>query len=307
MHQQQSALISSMTLPRFDYEAPADLETAIARLAQARGEARVLAGGTDLVVRMKRGVVKPRLVVSLVRIRGLDSVTPLDNGGVRVGALCTMAQLANCAALGGALTALVEGAASVGGPIIRNRATLGGNIVNARPCADTVPALVALGATLHLAGAGGRRTENVDGFITGPGQTLIGDDEIVTAIELPGGSTSRRGSCYLKMTRRAAMEVTLVGCAARVDLDADRRTIGALRLVLASVAPIPLRVVAAEEAARGRVAGDEVIRQSAALAREAARPIDDCRAPADFRAAIVEVLARRALTSALARAGWRAS
>lgn len=309
-------MISGMVLPRFEYEAPPTVAEVIARLAEGNGDARVLAGGTDLLVRMKRGVTRPRLLVSLRRVAHLSGIAPTDTGGLRVGALTTMTEIQASPRLkpetcdaGSRLQAgthrwdaLAEGAASVGGPIIRNRATLGGNIVNARPCADTVPALIALDARLHLDGCTGHRVVAADGFITGPGETAIRADEVLTAIELPSPGAPRRGSCYLKATRRAAMEVTIVGCAARVDLDDDAQTVRTARLVFASVAPVPLRALAAEQAIVGRTADARAIRDAAALARDGARPIDDCRAPADLRLDLVEVLARRALQAAIERA-----
>jgi carbon-monoxide dehydrogenase medium subunit len=291
-----------MVLPRFEYEAPATLADAVARLAAGNGGARILAGGTDLLVKMKRRALQPRVVISLRRIHGLAGVTITRSGGVRIGALTTMSGIGASCALSPRWTALAEGAAAVGGPIIRNRATIGGNIVSGRPCADTVPALIALGATLHLEGPGSQRTVNIDGFIIGPGETGIRRDEVLTAIELPGPDRPHHGSCYLKITRRAAMEVTIVGCAACVDLEEDARTVKAARLVFASVAPVPLRVRIAEQALEGRVVDAALVREAAALARREARPIDDCRAPADFRAETVEVLARRALDIALERA-----
>jgi len=295
-------MISGMLLPRFEYEAPATLSDAVARLADGDGDARILAGGTDLLVKMKRRALEPRTVVSLRRIAGLSGIAGTRSGGMRIGALTTMTGIGASGALSARWTALAEGAAAVGGPIIRNRATIGGNVVSARPCADTVPALVALGATLHIESPGGRRAVSIDGFIIGPGETLIRRDEVLTAIDLPGPGGRYRGSCYLKITRRAAMEVTIVGCAARVDLEEDARTVKAARLVFASVAPVPLRVRVAELALEGRVADPALVREAAALARREARPIDDCRAPADFRAEAVEVLARRALVIALERA-----
>ena len=293
-------MIPGMLLPRFEYEAPATLGDALARLAAEKAEARILAGGTDLLVKMKRRVTRPRLLLSLRRVAGLDAVAPTDAGGVRIGAMTTMSALGS--GLDPLWSALVEGAASVGGPIIRNRATLGGNIVNARPCADTVPALIALGARLHLEACSGRRVVDIDGFLTGPGETGIRADEVLTAIELPPPGARFHGSCYLKATRRAAMEVTIAGCAARVDLEDDGRTVRTARLVFASVAPVPLRACGAEQAIEGRVADAGVVREAAALARGEARPIDDCRAPADFRSEMVEILARRALGIAIDRA-----
>jgi CO/xanthine dehydrogenase FAD-binding subunit len=235
----------------------------------------------------------------------MRGVELLEGGALRIGALTTMTELSDAPAPHGRVAGLAEGAAAVGGPIIRNRATVGGNIVNGRPCADTVPPLIALGARLQLAGPLSRRTLDLDGFITGPGRTGIRDDEILCSIDVPAAVSARSGSAYVKITRRAAMEVTIVGCAASVELAGDGCTIARARLVFASVAPTPVRAAEAERVVVGEVASDELIRKAGWLARQAATPIDDCRAPAEYRLEMVDVLARRALRRALERAGWR--
>jgi CO/xanthine dehydrogenase FAD-binding subunit len=294
-----------MVLPRFEYEAPPDINAAVARLGELGRDARVLAGGTDLLVKLKRGNSAPRVLISLKRVGGLDALDALEGGGLRLGVLATMTDLAGHPLLTGRFAGLADGAGSVGGPLIRNRATVGGNIVNGRPCADTVPPLIALGAALHLRGPRGHRVLDLEHFITGPGQTLIRDDEILTCIEIPFAASRRCGSAYLKLTRRAAMEVTIVGCAASVELEEDGRTVGRARLVFASVAPTPVRATAAERAVEGTTADGAALREAGAIARQAVRPIDDCRAPAAYRSEMVEVLTRRALARALDRAGWR--
>ncbi len=298
-------MIPGMILPRFEYEAPPGLGEATALLASGGGDACVLGGGTDLLVKMKRGVLKTRLVVSLRRIGGLDAVERTD-AGLRVGALATMAQVAADPRVSGPWTGLAEGAAAVGGPIIRNRATVGGNIVNARPCADSAAPLIALDARLRLQGARGTRVVEIDGFIKGPGATAIAPDEILTAIDVPAPASTHSGSCYIKITRRAAMEVTIAGCAASVDLDAEARRITRARIVFSSVGPTPVRARDAERMLEGQVADEALLRAASAVARQAATPIDDSRAPGWYRSQVVDVLARRALTQALERAGWRA-
>jgi len=297
--------IAGMFLPRFLYEAPESLDGALSLIAGAGGDALVLAGGTDLLVRMKRGLARPRLVVSLRRVPSLSGIEQMADGGLRIGPLTTMSAIAGSALVTGPFAALAEGAAVVGGPAIRNRATIGGNIVSARPCADTMPPLVAFGASVRLVGPAGTRTAALDGFISGPGQPSMGREEILVAIEVPPAPVWR-GSCYLKLTRRAAMEVTVVGCAASVDLEADRRTVARVRVVLASVAPAPLRAREAEDVLVGGVAGEDDIARAARAAAGAACPIDDCRATAAFRRQIVDVLTRRALAAALLRAATEA-
>lgn len=292
------APVPGMLLPRFELESPMRVAQATRLLADAGAEGAVLAGGTDLLVKMKRGLARPRLLISLSRIPELEGIE-LSAGRLRVGAATRMSTLASAGLLAGPWRALAEGAAAVGGPLVRNRATVGGNLVNARPCADTAPPLAALGAVLELTSQRGVRQLELDGFILGPGQTKRQADEIVTAIVLPS-PPPRCGSCYLKLTRRAAMEVTIVGVAASVVLDEER--IWQARIVLTSVAPVPLRARAAERCLVGELADERSVRAAAASARGEAAPIDDHRAPASYRSEMVEVLTRRALTQAIARA-----
>ncbi|OHB74187.1 MAG: hypothetical protein A2Z34_02665 [Planctomycetes bacterium RBG_16_59_8] len=286
-------------MPRFDYQAPTDLKEAIALLS---GGATALAGGTDLMVKMKRGLARPHQVVSLQRIEGLKEIVVSANGVARIGALTTMAEIARHPLLSrNSLLALTEGANSVGGALIRNRATVGGNIVNARPCADTVAPLLALGANLIIDGPGGRRTRPIEGFITGPGKTSLLAGEILVAVEIPPPEGS--GSCYIKITRRAVMEITIAGCAVSAALERDGRTIRQVRMALTSVASTPLVVEGLEKRFAGRVADDAALQEAAAMARQSAHPIDDHRAPAEYRSEVIEVIARRALRLALERAG----
>jgi carbon-monoxide dehydrogenase medium subunit len=292
----------AMTLPRFDFAAPASVAQACELLAEAGAEARLLAGGTDLLVKMKRGVLRPRLVVSLGRLPGLGNVEATPAGGARLGACATMSRLASSEALTGPLAALAQGAGSVGGPIVRNRATVGGNLVTARPCADTAPPLISLGATLRLESRAGSRSIELDGFIAAPGATAIRPDELLAFVEVPEPVSKAAGSCYLKLTRRSAMEVTIVGCAASIALDEACEKVVRARVVLASVAPTPVRVRGAERALEGEAPTREALRAAAGAARSEAQPIDDHRASRAFRAQVVEVLARRALETALAGA-----
>ena len=292
-----------MLLPSFDFEAPPSLADACALVTEAGEEARVMAGGTDLLVKMKRGTVAPRLVVSLSRIDALRRIRFGDRG-LRLGACATMTRIAADPVIRSSYCALAEGAGSVGGPIIRNRATVGGNVVNARPCADTLPPLIALGAKLRLSSHRGERCVALEGFVRGPGQCALQVDEILDSIEAPAPAANA-GSAYVKITRRAAMDATLVGCAAAVVLDVDKRSVMRLRLVLASAAPIPMRVNTAEEVLEGRVPTTPLLEEAAAQARSAAPVIGDHRAPQDYRADMVAVTVKRALLRALERAGGK--
>jgi CO/xanthine dehydrogenase FAD-binding subunit len=296
--------VHRMSLPRFDLEAPDSVDRACELLAQAGPEARVLAGGTDLLLKMKRGELRPRLLIALSGLHELGRLDASD-GGLAIGPLCTMARLDREPLLAGTPWAgLAEGAGSVGGPIIRNRATVGGNIANARPCADSVPPLITLGARLELRSReGGRRVVPLEGIITGPGEIGIRPDELIAAIVLPAPA-GPAGSTYLKITRRAAMEVTLVGCACSVVLDAAATRVEQARIALTSVAPVPLRVPPAEQLMAGVALSDleRAAREAGEAARQTARPIDDHRAPAFYRSELVAVTVRRALTTAALRA-----
>lgn len=296
-------MTSPTPLPAFTFQAPHDLSAALQLLAEAGPSAAILAGGTDLMVKMKLGQLRPATVVSLDRVAGLDRIEPTPQGGLRIGSLVTMARLAESEALQGPWVGLAEGAAVVGGPVIRNRATVGGNIVNARPCADTVPPLVTLGAQLHLARAGGERQVALDGFVVGPGQTRIEPGEVLRAIELPPPDANGMGSAYLKITRRAAMEITVVGCGVSLCLTPDHRTIVAARIVFTSVAPVPLRVRPAEELLEGQPLQAALLARAAARAGELCQPIDDHRSTAAYRRQVAAVICRRALAAAAQRAG----
>lgn len=290
-----------MLLPRFDFEAPVSLAAACEMLAQAGGQGRVMAGGTDLLVKMKRGAVAPRVVVSLGRIDELTSLE-VSESGLRLGSCATMARIASHPAILSSWQALAEGAGWVGGPIVRNRATVGGNVVNARPCADTLPPLIALHAHLELTSRQGQRRVPVEGFVESAGHCDLRPDEILTAIELPTPPPNA-GSHYIKVTRRAAMEVTLVGCAASVVLDEARQRVLQARLVYTSVAPIPLRIPAAERLVEGEVPSDRILEAAAQQAKRLAPVLGDHRAPQDYRSNLVFVTTHRALKGAIERAG----
>jgi carbon-monoxide dehydrogenase medium subunit len=290
-----------MLLPRFDFEAPVSLAAACDMLAQAGGEGRVMAGGTDLLVKMKRGTLAPRVVISLGRIDSLASLE-VSESGVRLGARATMSRIASHPAILTSWQALAEGAGWVGGPIVRNRATAGGNVVNARPCADTVPPLIALHAHLELTSREGQRRVPVEGFVESAGRCAMRPDEILTAIELPPPPPNA-GSHYIKVTRRAAMDVTLVGCAASVVLDAARQRVLQARLVYTSVAPTPLRIPSAERMVEGEAPSVRALEAAAHEAKRLAPVLGDHRAPQDYRSNLVFVTTHRALKGAIERAG----
>jgi carbon-monoxide dehydrogenase medium subunit len=283
----------------FEYHEPTSIEEAVALGARFGEAGRFLAGGTDLMIQMRRGRVAPRHVLSLHRVAGLDRIEV--DGAVRLGALVTHRAIERCPHFQGGLRALVEGAEVVGGHQIRNVGTVGGNLANASPAADVVPVLLALDATVTCRGPDGERTLPLDSFLTGPGQTARRPGELLTSIrfdQLP----PRAATAFLKAGRRKAMEISVVCVAVRVVLDAARRCQEA-RIALGAVAPTTMRARAAERALEGQPLTDGVVRHAGRLAADECRPIDDVRASARYRRLLVETLVPRAVRRSLERIG----
>jgi carbon-monoxide dehydrogenase medium subunit len=289
-----------MPLPLFQFCEPDDIEEACALLAEAGGSAAVIAGGTDLLVKMKRGMVSPELVVSISRLR--EDTVRGGNGTLIIDSQATMTELGDHRELRGTFRSIAEGALAIGSPQIRNRATVGGNLVSARPCADTAPPLLCWGARINLRSAGGGRTLELNDFFQGPGKTSIRPGEILTSIELDRPEEPS-GGAFLKLIRRATLEITIVSAAATIVLEGPGGVVRDAGIVLGSVAPVPLRARTAEDRLRGEKMNDRSIARAAAEAAKEARPIDDHRGGASYRRAMVEVLVRRALEMAHARAG----
>jgi carbon-monoxide dehydrogenase medium subunit len=283
----------------FEYVAPASLREALEVLERYGGKARPLAGGTDLFLRMERGGWAPEVVVDLKGVPGLADIRYDAERGLGLGALALHADVAAHPVVREKYPALAQGAGWVGGPQMRNRGTVGGNLCNASPAADTAAPLLALDARVRLVGARGERTLPLEGFFTGPGQTVLAPGEILAEVLVPP-APARSGGDYQRRTR-TAMDIALVGAAAVVALDGGS-VCHDVRIALASVAPTPLRAKAAEAVLRGKGLTPEQMAAAARAAAAEARPIDDVRATAAYRRAMVEVLARRALANALSRA-----
>ena len=291
-------------MKRFEVVRPNALEEAIRFLREHGGTAKLLAGGTDLIVRMKERSVTPKYVVDLKRIPGLEGISYDEEVGLRIGALTTIRAVERSGWIGWRFPNLTEGAGIIGSVQVRNRATIGGNLCNAAPCADTAPPLLCLNARLKIAGPEGERTVPLDEFFVGPGQTVLSEDEILMEIRVPIPPL-RTGGAYTRHTIRRAMDIAVVGAGATVTLGPGDGVCDEARIVLGSVAPIPLRVRKAEEFLVGRRLTDEVLRQAGEIAAEEARPIDDVRGSAWFRTEIVKVLVRRMVKCAWGRAESR--
>jgi CO/xanthine dehydrogenase FAD-binding subunit len=281
------------------YEAPRTLEAALALLSGANGQARILAGGTDLLIGMRAGQVAPELLVDVKRIPELTS-TLADNGGFRVGAAVTCMELVEHEAFAKAWPGVIDGVKLIGSIQVKGRATLGGNLCNASPAADSVPALIAAGASVSIAGPKGRREARVEDIATGPGKISLAKGEIVTSFLLPR-RLPHSGDAYLRFTPRTEMDIAVVGAGVNLTLD-DSGVCRQARVSLGAVAERALLVPEAAAALVGSKVDAAALSRLAAAASAACRPIDDKRGTREFRIKVAGVMARRAAEIALARA-----
>jgi len=284
---------------RFDLATPNGVDDCLKLLAERGPETRLVAGGTDLLVQMKNGLLKPARVIDLSGVAELRVLGPDDGRGLRVGAAVTARRLELDALVRASYASLAESGALVGSVQVRNLATVGGNICNAAPSADMAPPLVALDAEAVIAGPSGRRRVPMASFFTGVRRTVLAPDELLLEFVVPGPGPHSGGN-YLRHTPRRELDIAVVGVASQLTL-ADGVCRKA-RIALAAVAPTPLRATAAEQSLEGQRLTPERIEQAAGLAVEAARPISDQRGSAEYRRHLVRVLTRRTLTTALARA-----
>jgi CO/xanthine dehydrogenase FAD-binding subunit len=286
---------------RFDLVLPRDVEECVGVLAKRGPEAKLVAGGTDLLPQLKNGLLRTACVVDLSGVSQLGRLTHADGGGgLRIGASVTARTLERDPGVRAGYPAIAESGALVGSVQIRNLATLGGNLCNAAPSADMAPPLLALDADAVIVGPRGTRRVPFASFFLGVRRTVLAPDELLTEIVVPAPGP-RSGGNYRRHTPRRELDIAVVGVASQLTL--SNGVCAKARVALAAVAPTPLRATAAEEALEGRPVTPEQIERAAVLAVEAARPISDQRGSADFRRHLVQVLTRRTLTTALARAG----
>ncbi len=281
------------TLRPFEYHGARTVAEALALLARYRGRADLLAGGTDVVVRMKLDRERPEALVDIKRVAALGGPIRLVGGSrVAIPPLAKLADVASSALLRRKLPVLAEAASLMASPQVRNRATIGGNLANAAPSADMAPPLIALGASVRVHSRRGVATVPLDEFFLGPGETVLGRSKVLGAILVPLPPRGAR-AIYRTHTVREAMDISI----ASVAIYVERRgaAIRRARIVLGAVAPIPLRVREAERALEGADGGALAIAAASGAAADAARPIDDVRGSADYRREIVRVLVRRAL------------
>jgi CO/xanthine dehydrogenase FAD-binding subunit len=280
-------------LNELGYASPATVSDAIALLAA--GEARPLAGGTDLIVQLREGRRSAQRVVDLKRIPELVAISAEPDGGFRIGAAASFGRLAAHPELAHAHPAIIASGRLVGSLQIQNRASLGGNICNAAPSADAIPALICLGARAEIAGPSGHRVELVESLFVGPGRTTLRPDEILVSVMVPP-PPPLSAACYLRFTPRREMDIAVAGAGVWIRLDAGKSIADAC-IALASVAPVPLRAPAAETALKGQRPSDALFREAGRIAAQEARPISDTRGSAEYRRELVATLTRRALAA----------
>jgi carbon-monoxide dehydrogenase medium subunit len=288
-----------MTFIDYRYLRPATL-TEAATLLATTDKAILLASGTDVLMKLRYERIRPSVLVDISRMPNLRGIH-LSRNHLWLGPLTSMSQLAASATVQQKWPALAESAAAVGSLQIRNLATVGGNVCNASPAADTIPSLLALDTQAELTSPNGQRTAPLDQFFTGPGQTVLQAGEILTGLTIPvlGG---RVGSIYLRRCIRRQLDLAAVGVAAAINLN-EAGQIVQVRLALGAVAPTPLRAYAAEQViVAAGVLNESTLAEAAHLAQQAARPISDLRATAAYRRQMVGVLTRRALQAAYHRA-----
>ena len=282
-----------------NYKSPNSIEEATALLAAANGNARILAGGTDLLVQIRGGFADPELIIDVKNIPELRAITS-GSDGIQIGAAVSGAELGEHPIVSKVWPGVVEATELIGSTQIQGRASLGGNLCNASPAADTVPALVAAGATCRVAGSKGERTVPVEEITTGPGSTSLGDDEFVVDFSFPA-RPEHSGDAYLRFIPRTEMDIAVVGAGVSLTL-AEDGSCKTARVSLGAVAPTVVVLEDGANALIGTKLDEDALGKLDIAARAACNPIDDKRGTVEFRTDVAGVLAKRAALIAKERA-----
>ncbi len=291
-------------LKDFEYAAATTVDEAVSLLAARGDRAKVLAGGTDILVQLRDGLREADLVVDLKRIPELTQLDFDPQAGLRIGASVPCYRIYGDENIRRHYKAIADAARIIGGWQIQSRASLGGNLCNSSPAADCIPALIALNAVCHIAGPAGARQTPVEEFCTAPGRNVLARGELLVALELPPPAP-RSGSHYLRFIPRNEMDIAVVGAGAWLRLN-EEGAISAARVALGAVAPTPKFAQQASDYLAGKPANEDTFREAGELAKQVAQPISDMRGPADYRKHLVGVLTRRALTAAAQQASGAA-
>ena len=290
-------------MKHFEYVAANSIPEAVRLLAQYAPDGLLIAGGTDLVVRLKQYLAHPKILVDIAGIPALKGIE-LQDQGLRIGALTTHNEIAASSLVWQYAPALAAASASVGAIQTRNLGTLGGNLVSCVPSSDTAPPLLVLGAQVILCGKEGQRGISIEDFFVAPRCSAVRNDEILAEILIPSPNLGKP-SCFEKFGRRKALTLALVNAATCLDLDKPKTTFIAARIALGAVAPTPIRAYKAENFLVGKPIQQSVLKEASQIAAEETKPIDDFRASAQYRRILTAVLTRRVLEGALAGQGNR--
>jgi CO/xanthine dehydrogenase FAD-binding subunit len=281
------------------YEAPETLQAAVALLAGASGPARILAGGTDVIVQMETDLIEPQLLVDIKKIPEVRQIKA-ENGGFRIGAAASGMEIMQHAALCKAWPGVIDGVKLIGSIQVKGRASVGGNLCNGSPAADSVPAMIAAGAVARIIGPDGTREVPVEEIPTGPGKTSLRKGEIIASFFLPA-RPAHSGDAYQRFTPRTEMDIAVVGVGVNLTLDGSG-TCTVARFALGAVAPTIMLVKEAGAALVGTKVDDAALERLAKAASAACRPIDDKRGTKEYRIKVAGVLAKRTAQQALERA-----
>jgi len=282
----------------FEYIVPENLKEAFSLLAQYNGKAAILAGGTDLLVKMRDQVLQPAVLIDLKHISDLGDIDYSEVEGLKIGALVNICDIEKSNLIQEKFSILSQAAGTLGSVQVRNKATIGGNLCNAAPSADMAPSLIGLGASVTLAGPDGESLLPLEEFFTGPGETILGKGQILKDIRVPNMKAHSEG-IYLKFSRRKATDLALVGIASVLTMDSALDNCTDISIVLGAVAPTPLRAKRAEALLRGNKISDSLVKEAARVASEEAAPITDVRASLWYRNQIIEVLVNQSIVQAL--------
>jgi CO/xanthine dehydrogenase FAD-binding subunit len=288
-------------LKDFSYAAPTSLKEATGLLVGANRKAKILAGGTDILVQLREGLREADLVVDVKKIPELMELSYSPDKGLRLGASVPCYRIYDNAAIAKAYPALVDAARIVGGWQIQSRASVGGNLCNSSPAADTIPALIAHGVTCVIAGPKGQREVRVEEFCTGPGKNVLQPGELLVTLLFPPPGT-KSGSAYERFIPRNEMDIAVAGAGSWVQLSSDGKQIEKARIGLAAVAPTPMLASEASQWLAGKPATAESFANAGELARRVATPITDMRGTAEYRMHLVGVLVKRTISRAVERA-----
>lgn len=286
-----------MYLPDFSYYAPQTVQEACSLLAQFGSAAKLLSGGTDLMVKMKHGVVSYEVLVSLKQLNEMKAIKHQEGTGVVIGARATHSELVNSTVLNEKYLSISEAAHQMASNQIRNIGTVGGNIANAVPSADLPPILIALGATITVLGSNGERTLLLEDFFTGPGRTVLDQTEIITHFTIPDQSTT--GSNYIKFGLRSSGSLAVVGVASAVTMEGN--IVKDARIALGAVAPVPMRAKQAEALLIGKDYSEELLEQVGVVASKECSPISDIRGSEEYRRDMVRIFTKRSLQAAITK------